>query len=238
VGWSRCDVADANSVETSAGEALSALGGIDLVVHAAGVSAGALAIEASAENQRWVIDVNLHGTIHVGGSFGRILVSQESSSRIVFTGSEHSLGVPHVGSAVYTASKHGVLGYADVLRRELPAHVAVSVLCPGLVGTDLWRSATRRGEAYGGPETAPQGAESVMAAGMPVEQVAEAVLRGVDAGEFLIVTHGHARRYARERFDHINGAFDRQAPDEHDDRYEVSRVFSDLRRRSRDAEPA
>ena len=193
-----------------------------------------MVLDGIADDDRWVIDVNLLGTIYVSRAFGSRMVIQGSPSRIVLVGSEHSVGVPHLQAAAYTASKHGVLGFADVFRRELPGHVRVSVVCPGLVATEMWRSGTHRGEAYGGPQPEPEGvareqAEAMLAAGMSPEEVAQAVLRAVDNDEFLIFTHAHVRRFARERFTTIMGAFDRQAPDEGDDRYEVSKVVRRLR---------
>lgn len=223
-----CDVSDADQVERAAEAAFATLGAVDLVVHAAGVSVSGRAVAASADDVRFVIDVNVLGTIHVARSFGRRLAAQDVRSRLVFLGSEHSLGVPHRYSAAYTASKHAVLGYADALRRELPAQVGVTVVCPGLVETDLWRSDERRGAAYGGPQTVTADQGAVMAHGMPAAQVAERLLAGVDAGEFLVVTHGHARAYADARAATITDAFDRQAPDAKDDRYALGRLIPHL----------
>jgi NAD(P)-dependent dehydrogenase (short-subunit alcohol dehydrogenase family) len=221
-------VSVADDVERVAQESVAALGGVDLVFHAAGVSAGAPALQATVADQRWVIDVNVLGTIFVAGSFGRIMAAQTTPSWLVLTGSEHSLGVPHLNAAAYTASKHAVLGYADVLRHELPAHVGVSVLCPGLVATGLWRATEHRTQAYGGSAPARAASAAMMAQGMPVAEVAQALLRGVAAQEFLIVTHGHARRYARDRWETIDAAFERQAPGIDDDTYEVGAVIKRL----------
>jgi NAD(P)-dependent dehydrogenase (short-subunit alcohol dehydrogenase family) len=227
-GWAACDVSDPDAVDAAAERAWATMDGVDLVVHAAGVSVAGPVLGASPADLRFVTDVNVLGTYFVVQSFARRLVAQESPSRLVLVGSEHSLGVPHLYSAAYTASKHAILGYADVLRRELPEHVRVSVLCPGLVATELWRSPERRGAAYGGPQEVPASGGAMMASGMPVSEIAEAVFRGIDEDEFLIVTHGHARRHARERFREVDSAFDRQAPDEGDDRYDIGRLVPQM----------
>jgi NAD(P)-dependent dehydrogenase (short-subunit alcohol dehydrogenase family) len=224
VGSATCDVTDAEEVERVAQAAASALGGIDLVMHAAGVSNSGRVLKLTPADERWVIDVNVLGTVFVAQSFARILAAQSTPSRLVLTGSEHSLGTPLLYGAVYTASKHAVLGYADVLRRELPEHVGVSVLCPGMVATDIWRSSEHRGQAYGGPTTASDAGVELLSHGMPAAEVATAVLRGVAAEEFLIVTHAYVRKVARERWEAIDAAFDSQAPDENDDWYEVGTV--------------
>lgn len=219
-----CDVSDPAQVEAAAAAAFDRLGSVHLVVHAAGVSVGGRAVTATADDVRFVIDVNVLGTIHVARSFGRRLAVQQAASHLAFVGSEHSLGVPHLYSAAYTASKHAVLGYADVLRRELPEQVGVTVLCPGLVATDLWRSNEHRSAAYGGPREVDEASGSVMAQGMAANEVADRLLTGIDAGEFLVVTHGHARAYADERYGLVADAFDRQAPDIGDDRYALGRL--------------
>ncbi len=222
-----CDVADPDAVQAAAATAQRTLGTIELVVHAAGVvGSPRSAVKSSISEQRWVLDVNVLGTIAVAGAFGSMLVAQDHPGHLVFFGSEHSLGVPHLGSAAYTASKHAVLGYVDVLRRELPDHVHVSVVCPGIVATTLWRSGERRQEAYGGATQAPPNTGAMMARGMPAEQVALAILHGVERQEFLIVTHGHVLGLAEERFAAIRDAFANQLPDGDDGRYEMSRIMA------------
>lgn len=227
-GSAGCDVSDPELVESTIASAFDALGEVDLVVHAAGVSVGGPVLAATPADLRFVTDVNVLGTMYVAGSAGRRLVRQDHPSRMVFVGSEHSLGVPHVLSAAYTASKHAVLGYADVLRRELPDHVGVSVLCPGLVDTDLWRSDERRGSTYGGPREVRPAMASVMKAGMSTTEIAERLFVGVDAGEFLIPTHGFSRNYAAERAREVDEAFDRLAPDATDDQYDLGRIVPQM----------
>lgn len=223
-----CDVSDPTQVEGATASAFEMLGSVDLVVHAAGVSVSGRAASATPDDARFVVDVNLLGSMYVAQSFGRRLVAQSSPSRIVFVGSEHSLGVPHLYSAMYTATKHAVLGYADVLRRELPGHVRVSVLCPGLVATELWRSEERRPAAYGGPSDVDPASGRLVSQGMPADEVAGRLLNGIEADEFLIVTHAHARRYADERYSMVSGAFERQAPELEDDRYALGRLVPRL----------
>ena len=50
------------------------------------------------------------------------MIEQGIEGGLCVTGSEHSIGMQHAGLGFYTASKHAVLGLADVLRAELPVH--------------------------------------------------------------------------------------------------------------------
>ena len=228
-----CDVTSSESVLQLAQTAVARFGSVDFVFHAAGVLAsGRTSLATSLDTQRWVIEVNLMGTINVLTAFAPILIAQSTPSAMVVTGSEHSVGVPHTNSAAYTASKHAVLGYADVVRRELPDHVKLSVLCPGIVSTSLWRSSERRQDTFGGARPAREGSGAVMELGISPDEVAQSVLRGVDAGEFLIMTHDHLVTYARERYELVADAIKRQVPDQ-GGKYETTNVMAEFNRRNK-----
>ena len=212
-----CDVTEADDVERLAEESVQHLGVVDLVVHCAGVGTGTFLIGGDVREARWVIDVNLTGSYNMAGVFGTLMAAQPESSRILLVGSEHSLGYVHPGMAAYTASKHGVLGLAEVLRVELPEHVTASVLCPGLVATDFWRGTEVRPDRYGGAATGDPMSEEILAEGMDVTELARRALAGVETDEFIIVTHAHSRAFAERRWEEVDGAFARQAPPEEAD---------------------
>ena len=94
-------------------------------------------LDTDEREARWVLEVNLMGVWYGCATFGKRFVDQGTPAHILNTGSENSVGIPHTHAAFYTASKHGVLALSDVLRRELPDFVGVSVLCPAMVETDL-----------------------------------------------------------------------------------------------------
>ena len=160
---------------------------------------------------RWVLEVNTVGVLATLQSFGRKMAASPQRSWMMATASEHSLGRPHPGLGIYTASKHAVLGMCDVMRAELPDHVGLSVLCPGLTQTDFADAATRRPEAFGGPGTANPMGQMLLARGMPAADVAARALDGVEAGQFLIPTHYNALDYATARHDEVTTAFERLA---------------------------
>ena len=74
-----------------------------------------------------------------------------------------SVAVPTMGPfTAYTATKHAVLGITDGLRRDLKGTgIAVSIICPGLVQTELWNAKRTRqdldqkGEPTNGEWTGP-----------------------------------------------------------------------------------
>lgn len=224
-----CDVTDRASVETLADRAWAELGSVDVILNNAGVSGGTNLLEADAQDFRWIFEVNVVGVWTGCAVFGGRFADQGTPAWIVNTGSEHSLGYVHPGLGFYTASKHAILGLSNVLKEELPPNVGVSVLCPGLVQTGLWNAGRNRPDRFGGRAEGQDFAKQIMGEGMTLEEVGRRAVDGLEAEEFLIVTHSHSYRYARDRWDAVSGAFERQAPyREEDERYDLQNVIGKL----------
>ncbi len=222
------DVSDETSVVAMRDAAVKAFGTVDILVNNAGVMHATKPLFATTTaDLEWVFSVNVGGVMNGIRCFTPLFVEQGTPALILKTASEHSLGVPHVGGGLYTASKHAVLGLSDVLRRELPEHIGVSVLCPGITGTTLWKASERRQDRYGGAEAgSEQAGEAMQHIGMPVKDVAEATIRGLEAEDFFIVTHPHAVEFGKSRWDEIESAFAAQAPRfEGDEKYDLNVVL-------------
>ena len=207
--WQVCDVSDHTQVETLAATAAERMGGCDLVFANAGVIANGRMVKMQPAEVDWILGVNVRGTWSTASVFARMMIEQ-GGGHVVMTGSEHSLGFQHAGAAIYTASKHAVLGLAEVLRAEAPDGLKVSVFCPGLVGTAL--GSGPRPEGLAPPPRQSEANQMIQARGMSAEEVARRALDGVAAGEFYIVTHPHSLHAAQRRFAEIEAAFARQAP--------------------------
>ena len=205
------DAADTASIEQMAEKAWQQLGGVDLVFANAGVSAGAPLLEATVEQFDWQFNVNVRGVWATTKAFANRMIADNRPGHIVMTGSEHSLGVQHAGIGVYTGTKHAVLGIADILRSELPDNVAVSVLCPGIVATKLY-DADRYGVVDKAPEEMKVLGSMVMSKGKSAAEIADRTMAGIEAGDFLIVTHPNSFAAAEKRFEEIKQAFEGQAP--------------------------
>jgi NAD(P)-dependent dehydrogenase (short-subunit alcohol dehydrogenase family) len=205
-----CDVSDVESVRAVADASWDEFGHVDIVVNNAGVFPPTMpAVDIEERNARWVLETNVLGVWHGCSVFGKRLIEQGSPAHIVNTGSENSVGVPHVGNALYTASKHAVLGFSDVLRRELPDFIGVSVLCPGMVATELSQSGFRRPPRFGGPFEPARGG---LQPGLDADEIGRRTVAGIKSGDFYIVTHPPVVELARERWEEIASAFAHQAP--------------------------
>ena len=208
-----CDVSDAAQVDELAETVEREHGPPALVCVNAGVMVPpSPLLQVAAADATWLLGVNVLGVFHTLSAFGRRMTAGSESGWLLVTGSEHSLGVPHPNAGLYTASKHAVLGMCDVLRAELPDHVGVSVLCPGLTASKLWNSAAHRPEHHGGAASGDPAAGAFMEQmGMDAATVAQRAFDGVEAGHFLIPTHYNARSYAQRRAADAEEAFERLA---------------------------
>jgi NAD(P)-dependent dehydrogenase (short-subunit alcohol dehydrogenase family) len=206
------DHADHASIDALA-DAAFAHGPIDLVVANAGVGAGGPLHSARQANIDWVFAVNLMGPIHMARAFMPRLIEQGTPSRFAMTASEHSLGLPSRGGqvSVYTVSKQAVFGVAQTMKRDLAGTVvAVSVICPAVVTTDIWNPFRTRHERFGGPRTIAERPASQI--GLDPAVAAARILDAFAAGEFIVLTHGRdVAEVHGERSAEVNDALARFA---------------------------
>jgi len=217
------DVCDVAALDALAGAIWSEAGGVDWVYANAGVPAGGSLLGATPEEFERCFAVNVTGAWATMQVFARRMVAAGRDGRLCVTGSEHSLGFQHAGAGIYTASKHAVLGLADVWRHELPGGISMSVLCPGLTATGM-------GEQPGASAQANAFGRAVMAEGLDPAIVARAAIEGVERGDFLITTHAASREGWDLRCEHVEAAF-RAVPEEGRDveRYAVSKAIERVR---------
>lgn len=220
-----CDVADPVAVQRLAKEAERLVGPIDLVFANAGVSSSGPLIDSRKDEFDWIFSVNVWGPLATAREFARRMLENNREGRICITGSEHSLGFQHAGAGLYTATKHAVLGIAEVLRAELPSHIGVSVLCPGLADTEIYRS-RRNSNLANESDVALAVGKEVMSLGKDPMEVARRAIDGVLADEFIIPTHPPSINGARKRWEEIEQSFKRQAPGAETDDYNINAIFA------------
>lgn len=135
------DVADEASVNAAVAEAAAALGGIDGVVNAAGITLTGSLAETEMRIWRRVMSVNLDGTFLVCRACLPWL-QQAPFATIVNIASGQAL-LPGPSLAAYAASKGGVLTLTRALAVELAPRIRVNAICPGIVDTPMVAGSVR-----------------------------------------------------------------------------------------------
>lgn len=150
-----CDIADEAGCTAAIAAAQAALGGIDVLVNNAGISARVLLRDATPQVARRVMAVNYFGALHATQAALPSLV--ERGGQIVVVSSVAGFA-PLVGRTAYAASKHALHGFFDSLRAELRgAGVTVTIACPSFIATGIAQAAqgTSAQRATGGDEAEP-----------------------------------------------------------------------------------
>jgi NAD(P)-dependent dehydrogenase (short-subunit alcohol dehydrogenase family) len=190
------DVSRADQVERLAHETYRTFGAVHVLCNNAGVAVIGAAHECSLADWQWVINVNLWGVIHGVRAFVPRMLAGGDEGHIVNTASMAGLTTAPFMS-VYDVTKHGVVALSESMFKEFAvtgAPIGVSVVCPGLINTNIMRSARNRPEALAeAGKTGPmaqafgQGLADRLATGYPPSEVAEQVLQGIREGRFYIV---------------------------------------------------
>ena len=113
------------------------LGGLDILVAAAGLPADAL-MDISEAGWREVIDSNLSSYLGCAKrAIERIRANGREDGQVILVGSI-SVHIKAVGESVYNASKGGVALFAETLRKEMiPEKIRVTLIEPGAIATHL-----------------------------------------------------------------------------------------------------
>lgn len=211
-----CDVRHLEEMVHLAEESFRLLGQVDVLFSNAGIVVAGPMAQTSHDDWRWVIDIDLWGSIHAVEAFVPRLLDQGKGGHIAFTASFAGL-VPNNGLGTYGVAKYGVVGLAETLARELkPNGIGVSVLCPMVVETKLVSNSERiRGADYG-LTASPEGAFGTLPTqdeAVSADDVARLTANAILANRLYVLPHGAARDSIRRRFERIDRTFDEQAAD-------------------------
>ena len=150
------------------------LGGVDIVVANAAGSAEGLS-EMDADALRHAIAVNFTAymlTAHAGAA-----AMTDGDIVLIGSTSAHVLGP---GSTVYAATKSGIAGFAEALRKELgPKGIRVSLIEPGLTGSDMIEKSPEEQRGKIAEETMLRAEDIAVAAHFVLTQPRRAVVQQI-----------------------------------------------------------
>jgi NAD(P)-dependent dehydrogenase (short-subunit alcohol dehydrogenase family) len=199
----RTDVSDADSVEALAAAVIERHGAVHLLCNNAGVGGGGPIATQTLKDWKWIVDVNLWGVIHGLHFFLPHLLANENGGHVVNTASMAGLSAwPGIGP--YNATKYAVVGISETLAVELEGtKVGVSVLCPGVVDTNIFRSQRNRPDHLRNPRknNVARQANAVLSeqVGIDASVVADTVAAAIRADDFWIITHPELLEFVDRR---------------------------------------
>ncbi|HET8529994.1 MAG TPA: SDR family oxidoreductase [Methylomirabilota bacterium] len=131
------DVRQEASVEALVRRALAEWRQVDVLVNAAGVATFAPVTDSKLDDWDEMLAVNLRGAVLGCRAVLPVMIGRRRGT-IINVGSVVTSRAL-TGSAAYTASKYGLLGFSRVLAEEMRPHgVRVGVLSAGATDTPLW----------------------------------------------------------------------------------------------------
>lgn len=142
------DVTQREEVKRLVDRAVDSYGRIDAILNNAGLMAHSPLERGKVEDWDRMIDVNLKGVLY---GIAAVLphMKQQKSGHIINVSSVAGRSV-RPGSAVYAATKAGILMISEGLRQEVkPYNIRTTVISPGAVATELPGSITEADIAQG-----------------------------------------------------------------------------------------
>jgi len=194
------DVSQTDQVEELARKTLETFGAVHVLCNNAGVGYGGHSCwEIPLEGWKWILNVNLMGVVHGISTFMPIMLDQDTEAHVVNTASVAGL-IRNMFSIPYGVSKHAVVALSESMHLELlqrNSKIKVSVLCPGPVSTDIFKSSERNRPATVPPPPEPTAEEAFfrkvyetyIERGLDPAEVARQVLEAVREERFYVITH-------------------------------------------------
>jgi len=221
----KVDVTNRDAMEQAARDTIAAFGKVHVVCNNAGVAVGGPVDAMSYKDWDWVMKVNLDGVVNGVQTFVERIKSHGEGGHFVNTASMAGhLAIPGLG--VYNTTKFAVVGMSDTMRADLAPHnIGVSVLCPGVVSTNIFNSGRNRpDELKGDADTAslvlsadvPDAEraarmQAIIADALDPAVVGDMVLAAIQANDPYIFTHPNLKAMVDERNAAISASFARWA---------------------------
>ncbi|MCG6116834.1 MAG: SDR family oxidoreductase [Aquimonas sp.] len=161
--------------------------GLDVLINNAGVASGGATLEASIDDWRWMLDVNLLGVVRGCKAFAPGMLERGHGQIINIASFAGLAGAPGLSS--YGVAKGGVVTLSEGLRGEFePRGLRVSVVCPAFFKTNLL-------ENFRGSERMRKTAAKLMEeARESADDIAQAIVQAAERGVFLIIPTATERR--------------------------------------------
>src|SRR3954447_17595377 len=141
----RCDVRSDAEVDAFRDATIDRFGHVDVLCNNAGVAVLGPPERVEIADWEWILQINVLGLVRGVRAFVPGMLAQ-GSGHVVNTASVAGIWAYTWDATPYITSKFAAYGYSEALARALkPQGIGVSVLCPGLVTTNLAETARSSG---------------------------------------------------------------------------------------------
>jgi len=198
------DVRDRAAWREAKARSEAVFGPVDILVNNAGIGFnGRDFADLDPEVFDRIIDIDLTGVFNGISAFAADLRAR-GRGHIVNTASVMALTAGAPGRGAYCAAKSAVVAMSEALRQEMAPHgVGVSVLCPGLVRSNLDSTTTR----LGGQVENVAHIKGDGSLGMDPAEAGARVLDGIARDLPYILTHPHYLSHVEARTDSLRRCF-------------------------------
>lgn len=212
------DVSLKDNLQRAADETIARFGKVHILVNNAGVGGGGDYGSWNDAGWNWVMGVNLWSVIWGIEIFGPLIEAHGEGGQIVSTAS--IAGMVALTNPAYDVTKFGVVALSEDLRPKLAARgIGVSVLCPGVIRTNIVDSGRNIPSRFAGqiqstPAEGPgtevlKAVTEAIASGIDPLYVGELVREAIEGDWPHIFTDLQFEPYIDARFAAIKEGFDR-----------------------------
>jgi NAD(P)-dependent dehydrogenase (short-subunit alcohol dehydrogenase family) len=192
------DVRSDSSVRSLARDAVKSMGRVDIVVNAAGVLLQGTLEKISGDDWSWMLETNLIGAVRTSTAFLPHMTAR-GSGHIVNVVSYGGLVPSDPNTMPYDTGHAALTAFTAGLASQLQGTgVHASIFCPGAKAPRVGQNTRSRGVArlFRGPDTGPDASRSL-------EQLAAALIEGLNQPRFLILGDPSEASMFEGRWDHL-----------------------------------
>src|SRR5450759_2351252 len=192
------DVRSDSSVRSLARDAVKSMGRVDIVVNAAGVLLQGTLEKISGDDWSWMLETNLIGAVRTSTAFLPHMTAR-GSGHIVNVVSYGGLVPSDPNTMPYDTGHAALTAFTAGLASQLQGTgVHASIFCPGAKAPRVGQNTRSRGVArlFRGPDTGPDASRSL-------EQLAAALIEGLNQPRFLILGDPSEASMLEGRWDHL-----------------------------------
>jgi 3-oxoacyl-[acyl-carrier protein] reductase len=129
-----CDIRSSSADDRMADWVTKKFGGLDIIVHNAGITRDKLLVNMKQEQWNQVLDVNLYAILRINK---KLVPMMRNNGRMVYLSSVSGIA-GNRGQTNYSTSKAGIIGYVSSLSKELAGKgIAVNAVAPGFIETQM-----------------------------------------------------------------------------------------------------